>query len=89
MGIEERNLLKGFIKTLSILLGHLPFKAFSVLGLGLEQVFELDHFGNIEILMLLEFLLQGGNLILELFLLGLPLFFPSQALVLNLYQLFL
>ena len=87
MGIKECDLLEGFVKSLSILLGCLLFKAFSILGLGYEQVFELNHFSSIEVLVLLEFLLQGGDLILEFLLLGLPLFFLGQALIFNLFNL--
>ena len=86
MGVEECDLLEGFVKTINILLGCLPFKAFNVLGFGFEQVFKLSHFSSIKVLVLLEFLFQGGDLILDLCLLGLPIFFLSRALVLGLFN---
>ena len=55
VSIEECDLFEGFIKTLSILLDRLPFKAFSILSLGLKYVFELSHFNGIEVLTLFEF----------------------------------
>ena len=59
MSIDECKLLEGFVKTLSILLSCFPFRAFSILSHGLEQVFEFSHFSSIEVLVLLEFLLLG------------------------------
>ena len=77
MSIKERNLLEGFIKNLSILLGHLPFQVISVLDFGLEQLLQLGHFCSIEVIVLFELLLKRSDLIFKLFLLGLPLFLPN------------
>ena len=52
VSVEEYDLLKGFIKTLSILLSRLPVMAFIILSLSLERVFELSHFSGIKVLML-------------------------------------
>ena len=73
LSVEDFNLFKGLIKTLDILLDRFTFKVLSILGLGVEHFLELNHLNGIVVLMLLEFLLQGDDLVLEYFLLSLSL----------------
>ena len=89
MSIEESDLFEGLIKSLSILFGHLPFEVLGILHLGVKHLFELVYLSGVEILMVLELFLQGGNLVLEFLLLSLLLFLLSQVLVLGLFDFFL